>query len=64
MDTSDYALAHLANERLTHAREAAARRALLATLTPRPPLRVRVGGALVALGQRLLGEPAPDRVTS
>jgi hypothetical protein len=64
METSDYALAYLANERLAHAREVAARRALLASLTPRVPLRVRLGGALVALGQRLLGEPAPQRATS
>jgi hypothetical protein len=54
----------LANERLAHAREAATRRALLASLCPRPPLRVRVGGALVSLGARLLGEPAPHRATS
>src|SRR5436309_3541972 len=58
METSDYALAYLANERLAHAREVAARRALLASLTTRAPLRVRLGGALVALGQRLLAEPA------
>ena len=64
MDTSDYALATLANERLAHARELAARRALLASLAPRAPLRVRLGGALVALGRRLLAEPAPQRATS
>ena len=64
MDISDYALAQLAHERLAHAREVASRRALLASRTPRgPSLRVRLGGALVALGQRLLGEPAPQRVT-
>jgi len=64
MDTSDYVLAQLANERLAHAREVAARRALLAALTPRTPLRVRLGGVLVALGQRLLAEPTPQRATS
>jgi len=63
MDISDYALAQLAHERLAHAREVASRRALLASLAPRESLRVRLGGALVALGQRLLGEPAPQRVT-
>ena len=60
MEMSDYALALLANERLAHAREVAARRALVASLTPRASLRVRLGGALVALGQRLLGAPAPQ----
>jgi len=63
MDISDYALAQLAHERLAHAHEVASRRALLASLAPRESLRVRLGGALVALGQRLLGEPAPQRVT-
>jgi hypothetical protein len=64
MDTSDYVLAQLANERLAHAREVAARRALLTALAPRTPLRVRLGGVLVALGQRLLAEPTPQRATS
>ena len=64
METSDYVLAMLANERLAHAREVAARRVLLASLTPRAPLRVRLGGALVALGQRLLAVPTPQRATS
>jgi hypothetical protein len=63
METSEYALSRLANERLAHAREAAARRALVASLRPRAPLRVRLGGALVTLGQRLLAEPAPPRPT-
>jgi hypothetical protein len=64
METSDYVLAMLANERLAHAREVAARRVLLASLTPRAPLRVRLGVALVALGQRLLAVPTPQRATS
>ena len=63
MEISEYALMQLANERLTHAREVASRRALVASLTPRASLRIRPGGALVALGQRLLGEPVPQRVT-
>ncbi|HEV8587186.1 MAG TPA: hypothetical protein VGT02_19665 [Methylomirabilota bacterium] len=69
MDFTEYSLAFLANERLAVAREASARRARLASLTPREPLRVRVGAALIALGQRLLGDPtrraplpAPQRV--
>jgi hypothetical protein len=64
METSDYALGVLANERLAHAREVAARRALLASLRPRAAMRVRLGGALVALGQRLLAAPTPQRATS
>ena len=64
MEMSDYALTQLANERLAHAREVASRRALVASLTPRRSLRVRLGGVLVALGQRLLAEPAPQRATS
>jgi len=64
MEMSDYALAQLTKERLAHAREVAARRALVASLAPRTPLRVRLGGALVAFGQRLLAEPAPQRAAS
>jgi len=64
MQMSDYALAQLANERLAHAREVAARRALVRSLTPRQSLRVRLGGLLVALGRRLLAEPAPQRAAS
>lgn len=63
MEMSEYALSQLANERLAHAREAAARRALLASLIPRTPLRVRLGGALVTLGQRLRAEPGSPRPT-
>ena len=64
METNDYVLVQLANERLAYAREVAARRALLASVTARAPVRARVGAALVALGQRLLAEPAPERATS
>ncbi|PYN21165.1 MAG: hypothetical protein DMD76_22445 [Candidatus Rokuibacteriota bacterium] len=55
--------AQRAEGELAHAREVASRRALVASVTPRESLRVRLGGALVALGRRLLGEPAPQRVT-
>jgi len=61
MQMSDYALAQLANERLAHAREVAARRALVRSLPRRESLRVRV---LVALGRRLRAEPAAQRATS
>ena len=47
MEMSDYALVQLASERLAHAREVASRRALVASVTPRESLRVRLGGALV-----------------
>jgi len=70
MDMNEYSLTFLANERLAEARELAARRALVASLTPRAALRVRLGRALVTLGQRLLAAPArrvpvpaPQRVT-
>ena len=58
MDMNEYTLTLLANDRLAQAREAAARRTLLASVT-RAPLRARLGRALIALGQRLL--PAPTR---
>ena len=64
MEMSDYALAQLANERLAHAREVAARRALVRSLPRRESLRVRLGGVLVALGRRLRAEPAAQRATS
>ena len=64
MEMSDYALAQLANERLAHAREVAARRALVRSLPSRGSLRIRLGGILVSLGRRLLAEPAAQRATS
>jgi hypothetical protein len=63
MDMSDYVVQLLAAERLTRAREDARRRALVASSVDRP-LRVRVGEALIALGQRLLGTPAAQRTAS
>ena len=62
MDVSDYTLGILARDRITRAREDAARRALV-PLVPREPLRVRLGAWLVALGLRRLQE-APQRATS
>lgn len=62
MDSSDLVLQLLVTERLETARAEARRRALV----PRPvrePLRVRLGVALIALGQRLLHAPAPTGVT-
>jgi hypothetical protein len=74
MEMTEYVLVLLANERVAHAREVAARRALAASLVPRERLRDRLGTALVALGHRLLGGPAapaprpaasaPQRLTS
>lgn len=64
MDFNEYAMTRLVHERLAEAREASARRALVASLTPRRrPLRVRAGEALIALGRRLTAVPAPQRVT-
>ena len=63
MDMSDYVVQLLAAERLTRAREDARRRALVVSPADRP-LRVRVGEALIALGQRLLGPPAPEGIAS
>ncbi|HEX3176677.1 MAG TPA: hypothetical protein VHZ49_08370 [Methylomirabilota bacterium] len=62
MELSDELVRLLVTERLTQARAEARRRALV----PRgAPLRVRVGVALIALGQRLVHEVrSPQRVTS
>jgi hypothetical protein len=62
MDLSAELIRLLVNERLTQARADARRRALVPR---RDPLRVRVGVALIALGQWLSHEvPAPRRATS
>ena len=63
MDTNLYALETMADERLTQARRHARHVALLARLRPRRrPLRARLGGALVALGEWLRRDPvlAPE----
>lgn len=54
MDDNFYALELLVTERLTHARRAAHRLNLAAEARARrPALRVRLGAALVALGEWL-----------
>src|SRR5437868_15291917 len=54
MDDNFYALEMLVTERLTEARQAAHRSSLAALARPRrPALRVRLGEALIALGEWL-----------
>jgi hypothetical protein len=61
MDTSDFVLRFLVSERLEWARAQARQRALVPA---RPPLRLRLGALLVALGHRLLrSAPAPQQAT-
>ena len=61
MDTNDYAIGILAEQRLREARLEAARRELVARhRRPRPSLRARVGAALIAVGQRLVAGAAHD----
>jgi hypothetical protein len=58
MDTNVYALETMARERLAHLRDEARRMDLLALArVARPALRVRLGVALVALGEWLRREP-------
>ncbi len=58
METNFYTLEILTAERLTQAREEAQRLGRLARARPRPsPLRVRLGGALIALGEWLRRHP-------
>jgi len=60
MDINEYVLARLVSEKLETARAHTARRALLVSVRPsRVPLRARLGRALIALGERLGGVPAP-----
>ena len=56
MDTNLYALEVMVRERLTQARDEARRHDLAALA--QPGLRVRLGAGLIALGERLRGEPA------
>ena len=58
MDANHYTLETMVTERLTHARAEARRLDLVARgRRARPPLRVRVGAGLIALGEWLRGEP-------
>jgi hypothetical protein len=60
MDMNEYALEMLVRETLREARATTARQALVVgSRPPRPTLRARVGIALIALGERLAGAPAP-----
>jgi hypothetical protein len=60
MELNHYALQELARDRIARARAEAACRALARSAVPRRPLRVRLGVALVALGQRLLTDAVPS----
>jgi hypothetical protein len=55
MDVNSYLVEWLAKERLRELGNALARQQLAASLRPRSPLRVRLGLALIGLGQRLQG---------
>jgi hypothetical protein len=60
MDLNEYVLEMLVREKLRDARATSARQALVVgRRPPRPTVRARVGIALVALGERLAGAPAP-----
>ena len=60
MDVNEYTLEMLVRERLAEARATRARQGLRARArSPRQGLRARVGVALIALGERLAGGPAP-----
>ena len=61
MNGNDYLLEMLVREKLDEARAARAWRTLGHRTRPRRrPLRVRMGAALIALGARLAGPPAPE----
>jgi len=60
MEVNDYTLEILVREKLADLRAMTARRALVAgARSPRAPFRVRLGAALIALGERMGGTPAP-----
>ena len=60
MELNDYVLETLARQRLEEARAFTDRRALVAGLPPRrSSVRARLGAALIALGERVMG-PAGD----
>ena len=65
MEVNEYVLEILVREKLDDARAMTARRALVArSRPPRVPFRARVGRALIALGERLVGAPAAGLTTS
>jgi len=64
MDMNVYAAGILAQSRLAELRDAADRYHLAQTARPSRPLRWTVGQALVRLGTRLLGDPAPARASA
>ncbi|PYN88765.1 MAG: hypothetical protein DMD87_09010 [Candidatus Rokuibacteriota bacterium] len=55
MDVNSYLVEWLAKEHLRELGGALARQQLAASVRPRSPLRVRLGLALIGLGQRLQG---------
>ena len=60
MEANEYMLEILVREKLDDARALTALHALVAgSRPPRVPVRARVGGALIALGERLGGAPVP-----
>ena len=61
MEANEYLLEILVREKLDAARAMTARQALVVGSRPkRVPFRARVGAALIALGERLGGTPAPQ----
>jgi len=58
MDMNSYLVEWLAKERLSELRTSLERQQLAASLRQRSPLRVRLGLALINLGQRLQGRRA------
>lgn len=63
MDINEYAIEALVRQRLHDARVHAARHALVSRIRPpRATLRARLGAAVIALGQRIVGASSPARV--
>jgi hypothetical protein len=58
MDMNTYLVEWLAKERLSELRTSLERQQLAASMRQRSPLRVRLGLALINLGQRLQGSGA------
>jgi hypothetical protein len=62
MDVNDYVIDRLVRQKLQESRAFAARQALVGLhRVPRPSPRERLGAALIALGERLVGAPAARR---